>query len=76
MYYRNLEDLVSLEGIEVEAGSLWKLERNGKRLVLVDDDQYCSAPMDQSKFEIDKIERGISKNMTTQLSPCSQGLFY
>ena len=51
MYYRNLEDLISLEGIEVEAGSLWKLERNGKRLVLVDDDQYCSAPMDQSKFE-------------------------
>lgn len=40
MYYRNTIDVISIEGIEIEAHSLWKLEK--KHLVLVDDDQYAT----------------------------------
>ena len=39
-YYRNSIDVISKEGIEVEAQSLWELKN--KRLVLVDDDQYAT----------------------------------
>lgn len=38
--YRNKQDLVSTEGIFVDAGSLWVLKNN--LLVLVDDDQYAT----------------------------------
>lgn len=48
-YYRNQEDIVSREGIEVESGSLWELKEN--QLVLVDDDQYASADLDPHKFK-------------------------
>ena len=49
MEYRNEEDLVSIEGIEVEAGSLWELQSDNL-LVLVDDDQYASYYLDDEKF--------------------------
>lgn len=38
--YRNVIDVTSIEGIEVDAGSLWKLEND--LLVLEDDDQYAT----------------------------------
>ena len=38
--YRNKIDLTSIEGIEVDAGSLWQLK--GNLLVLEDDDQYVT----------------------------------
>jgi hypothetical protein len=38
--YRNKTDLVSIEGIEVDAGSLWQLK--GSLLVLEDEDQYVT----------------------------------
>lgn len=40
MYYRNSIDVISKEGIEVEAQSLWQLKN--QTLVLVDDDQYAT----------------------------------
>lgn len=51
MNYRNTEDLVSMEGIEVEAGSLWKYDVNQELFVLVDEDQYASHKLDKSKFK-------------------------
>jgi len=50
MYYRNLKDLVSIEGIEVEAGSLWKHEQEDNLLVLIDEDQYASTQLDEDSF--------------------------
>lgn len=47
--YRNQEDLVSIEGIEVEAGSLWELKPDNI-LVLVDEDQYASYVLDSELF--------------------------
>lgn len=47
MYYRNSKDLVSIEGIEVEAGSLWKRVQENPFLVLVDHDQYVSSHLDE-----------------------------
>ncbi|MGI0106753.1 hypothetical protein [Salinimicrobium sp. WS361] len=55
-FYRNNSDLESREGIEVEAGSLWKLNPGTKDLILVDDDQYASCELDEENFykEIDE----------------------
>ena len=38
--YRNSIDVISIEGIQVDAGSLWKLQNN--LLILEDDDQYAT----------------------------------
>lgn len=38
--YRNSIDVISIEGIPVDAGSLWKLQNN--LLILEDDDQYAT----------------------------------
>ena len=48
MYYRNKIALISYEGIEVEAASLWK--RKGELMVLVDEDQYVTFPYSESTF--------------------------
>jgi hypothetical protein len=64
-YYRNNKDVTSIEGIEVDAGSLWKtaqmnsngtneLKRNQTEqiiLILEDDDQYATAYLNEN-FEI------------------------
>lgn len=49
-YYRNLVSINSIEGIEVDEGSLWFLTNNNL-LVLVDDDQYVSCKLDEFIFE-------------------------
>ncbi len=51
MYYRNTKDLISKEGIEVEAGSLWRFIPKDNELILVDEDQLASTSMDPSKFK-------------------------
>lgn len=47
-YYRNNIDLISIEGVFVDAESLWKLQDG--ILVLVDDDQFVTYPFSESKF--------------------------
>lgn len=51
LFYRNKEDLESREGVEVEAGSLWKLTPGTSELVLEDEDQYASHPLDEKLFK-------------------------
>lgn len=46
--YRNYNDLVSFEGIPVDAGSLWR--KQGQLMVLVDDDQYATHAFDEAEF--------------------------
>lgn len=48
MYYRNEIDLISHEGIEVEAGSLWM--KKGELMVLVDEDEYITTVYDDKSF--------------------------
>lgn len=43
--YRNKADLLSDEGIEVEAYSLWN--KKGDQVILVDDDQFASCTLDE-----------------------------
>ncbi len=50
-FYRNKADLVSLEGVEVEAGSLWRLNPKLNLLELVDDDQYVTKNIGSDLFE-------------------------
>lgn len=38
--YRNTETVISIEGIEVDAGSLWEFK--DELMVLVDDDQFVT----------------------------------
>lgn len=42
LYYRNRRDITSIEGIEVDAGSLWVLTTDRKTLLLDDEDQYAT----------------------------------
>lgn len=51
--FRNSIDVESIEGIEVESGSLWT-ENDSGLLVLVDDDQYASCKLDESIFRIEE----------------------
>ena len=51
-HYRNHSDITSIEGIHVDASSLWKLEPNQNLLVLEDEDQYVTAKLDFTKFVI------------------------
>ena len=48
MYYRNEIDLISIEGVEVESGSLWM--KKGELMVLVDEDQYVTTVYDGKTF--------------------------
>ena len=54
--YRNTVEIISLEqGITIEVGFLWI--RKGELMILVDDDQYVTAPYDSTKFNLEKLER-------------------
>ncbi len=50
-FYRNKTDLISIEGIEVDEGSLWKLDRTQDLLILEDEDQYATAQLDDNFAE-------------------------
>lgn len=43
MYYRNITDIITDQNIEIEAGSLWKLDEETFIMTLVDDDQHITA---------------------------------
>ena len=53
--YRNTVEIISLEqGITIEVGFLWI--RKGELMILVDDDQYVTAPYDITKFNLEKLK--------------------
>ena len=43
MYYRNITDIVTDQGVEVDAGSLWVKDSGSKKMILKDDDQQITA---------------------------------
>ena len=47
-FYRNNTDLMSIEGIQVDEGSLWKLNTAQNLLILEDEDQYATAQLDEN----------------------------
>jgi hypothetical protein len=51
-FYRNTKDLISYEGILVDAESLWKKE--GELMILVDDDQHITTFFDEDIFKEEK----------------------
>ncbi len=44
-FYRNHSDITSIEGILVDAQSLWKYDPKQDLLILEDADQYCTTPL-------------------------------
>ena len=48
MHYRNRIDLVSREGIYIDAFSLWQRKEN--LCILVDQDQHCTLPYSEDVF--------------------------
>ena len=48
--YRNNQDVRSLQGVEVEAGSLWDYYPKIELLILVDEDQHLTADFDAQMF--------------------------
>lgn len=65
MYYRNITDIISDQNIEIEAGSLWKLDEDTFILTLVDDDQHITAKhvTEVFQFAIYKYKLEISHPM-------------
>ena len=51
MYYRNITDIISDQNIEIEAGSLWKLDEETFVMTLVDDDQYITVDYVAEAFQ-------------------------
>lgn len=49
--YRNTIDVLSIQKIMIDAGSLWK--REGDLMILQDDDQYITAQFQEEYFEMD-----------------------
>lgn len=47
-YFRNKIDIISFEGVHVEAESLWV--KRGQLMVLVDEDEYATYPYSETKF--------------------------
>lgn len=48
-YYRNINDLLTDDGQDIDAGSLWR--RFGQILVLVDEDNYVECDWNSKLFE-------------------------
>jgi hypothetical protein len=48
-FYRNKTDLISFEGIHVDADSLW--ERKGELMILVDEDQHVTTFYNKEVFD-------------------------
>lgn len=51
MFYRNKISVVSMQGVEIDETSLWKLDKRSNVLVLVDNDQYQTHKLDLELFE-------------------------
>ncbi|WP_322970348.1 hypothetical protein [Faecalibacter sp. LW9] len=51
MQYRNVVSVVSLQGIEIDAGSLWTFDKNLNLLILVDEDEYITHKPSNDIFE-------------------------
>ena len=51
-YYRNKGDIKSIEGIEVDSGSLWRWDSELKLMVLEDEDQHVTAYR-SDEFDLD-----------------------
>ncbi len=51
MNYRNNINVISIEGIEIDEGSLWRFDESTNLLILVDDDEFITHKLDLNKFK-------------------------
>lgn len=51
MWYRNNKPVISTQGVQIDETSLWRLDPEQNLLVLEDDDQYQTHPLDLEVFE-------------------------
>lgn len=51
MFYRNNAKVTSIQGVEIDETSLWKLDEKQNILVLEDEDQYQTHKLDLELFE-------------------------
>lgn len=49
--YRNNVTIISIQGIEIDEGSLWKFDPKQNLLILVDDDEYITHKPSKDLFE-------------------------
>ncbi|MDK7375997.1 MULTISPECIES: hypothetical protein [Weeksella] len=50
MTYRNNVSIISIQGIEIDEGSLWKFDPKLNLMILVDEDQYITAKPNDKQF--------------------------
>lgn len=51
MLYRNKVNVISVQGVEIDEGSLWNFNKDLNLYVLVDDDQYITHKPNADLFE-------------------------
>lgn len=53
MPYRNVKPTIADQGVLVDEQSLWELDKSNNRMVLIDQDQYLTAPIDHHLFKLE-----------------------
>lgn len=49
-FYRNYRNVISDQGVEVDAGALWELDKKTEKLILIDDDEYITVDFSSEEF--------------------------
>lgn len=69
MYYRNITVIIADQNVEIEAGSLWKLDEDTFILTLVDDDQHITAKhtVEVFKYALKEYNIQLYKSLDLQI---------
>lgn len=49
-FYRNKLPVISDQGVEVDPGALWELDKKTEKLILIDDDEYITVDYSSEEF--------------------------
>lgn len=41
--YRNLQSLISDQGVEIDPGALWEFDKSENKMILIDEDEFQTA---------------------------------
>lgn len=51
MQYRNKVNVISIQGIEIDEGALWKFDKQLNLFILLDEDEYITHKPNADLFE-------------------------
>lgn len=71
MYYRNTTDIITDQGVEIDAGSLWKLDEKTFIMTLEDEDQHITV-----KHTVEVFEFALHEYVFEFLKPTEFSIIY